>query len=342
MTNKDPDARTAGANTTEQPRPIPDKRHRSGSVSGGLALILAIVALLSSAYLGYTLITKQGLYSASISSDLKQLAEQSSKSRGEIVAMTQQLEVLKNNQDSLQAALAKVTSEFGKGRREWLLSESEQLLIIANHRLQLSHNVGLALAALRAADLDLKQLGDPRYIPVRRTLADEIGRLEALGHIDVSGMALRLADIAQHLGNLPLASSSRPTVPAASPQPGAQRSQFGAMWHDLLGLVRIRHTRKLGVPLLPPDQEYFLRQNLRLMLYSAQTALLQGNAAVFVQDVTAARHWISDYYDSSAAPVQAAQAELGRMLSSPFRSKLPDISGSLEQLRRIRHSGAIR
>ena len=341
MTNKDPDARTPGASATEPPRPNAAQRRRAGSISGRLALILATVALLTSAYLAYTLIARRGLYSASVSSNLEHLAEQSAKSQGTIATMTQRLDTLEKNQDALQAALLKVSSEFGKGRREWLLSESDQLLVIANHRLQLSRNVKLALAALRAADQDLKQLADPRYLPVRRLLADEIGGLQSLGSIDVSGMALRLGDIAQHVDGLPLAPVSHPT-PRPAPAPAVQRSQLGTMWHDLIGLVRIRRTSQLRVPLLPPDEEYFLRQNLRLMLYGAQTALLQGNAAVFGQDVAAAHQWIKEYYDGSAASVQAAENELGHMLNSPFRSKLPDISGSLEQLRRIRHSGAIR
>ncbi|MHB8345825.1 MAG: uroporphyrinogen-III C-methyltransferase [Acidiferrobacterales bacterium] len=339
MTNKDPDVRTPAAGATEPPTPNTSHRRRPRSVSGGLALILAIVALLASAYLGYTLIAKRGLYSASMSSGLEHLAEQNAKSQGAIATLTEQLEALKKNQDALQAALAKVSSEFGKGRRQWLLAESVQLMVIANHRLQLSHNVDLALAALRAADQDLRQLADPRYLPVRRLLAGEIVRLESLGHVDVSGMALRLGDIAQHVDSLPLTPVSHVVAGPATAQT-VQHSQFGSMWHDLIGLVRIRRTSKLRVPLLPPDEEYFLRQNLRLMLYGAQTALLQGNAAVFGQDVTTARQWIRNYYDTSAAPVQADEAELRRMLNSPVRSKLPDISGSLEQLRRIRRSEA--
>ncbi len=338
MTNKDPDTRTPGASTTESPKTHTAQRSRARSVSGGLALILAIVALLVSAYLGYTLITRRGLYSASVSSGLEHLAEQSAKSQGAIAAMTQQLIALKQNQDTLQAALEKVTNEFGKGRRKWLLAETEQLLVIANHRLQLSHNVELALAALRAADQDLNQLADPRYFPVRRALAGEIGRLESLGRVDVSGMALRLGDLAQHLDGLPLAANSH-SIARPTPTPATQRSQVQTMWHDLISLVRIRRTSNLRMPLLPPDEKYFLRQNLRLMLYGAQTALLQGNAAVFDQDVTAARRWIKDYFDSSATSVQAAETDLGQMLNSPFRSKLPDISGSLELLRRIRRTG---
>ncbi len=269
MTNKDPDVRTPAASATEPPTPNASHRRRSRSVSGGLALILAIVALLASTYLGYTLIAKRGLYSASVSRGMEQLAAQDAKSQSAIAAMTEQLDALKKNQDALQAALTKVSSEFGKGRREWLLSESEQLLVIANHRLQLSHNIDLALAALRAADQDLRQLADPRYLPVRRLLAGEIGRLESLGRVDVSGMALRLGDIARNIDSLPLTPVSH-IVARPAPAHTAQHSQFGSMWHDLIGLVRIRRTTNLRVPLLPPE-EYFLRQNLRLMLYGAQT-----------------------------------------------------------------------
>lgn len=341
MTDNDPDVRTPGATAPGTPT-APAVRRRTGSVAGGLALILAVVALLSSAYLGYTLITRRGLYSASVSSGLEHLAEQETQTTQLVTALTQQVGTLRKNQNTQQAELARISSEFGKGRHEWLLAEAEQLLVIANHRLQLSHNVALALAALRAADQDLRQLADPRYLPVRRLLADEIGRLAALGRADVSGMALRLGDIARHINSLPLAAGRGAVAARPAAAPPARTSQFGSMWHDFLGLVSIRHTSGTGVPLVPPGDDYFLRQNLRLMLYGAQAALLQGDSPVFIDDLTTAHRWIADYYDSSAAPVQAVQDELGRMLKSPLHGRLPDISGSLELMRQIRRTGAYR
>ncbi|MHB8455577.1 MAG: uroporphyrinogen-III C-methyltransferase [Acidiferrobacterales bacterium] len=335
MNNKDSEETKSAARPTNQPTPGAPRRSRAGSVSSGLALILSIVALLASAYLGYTFIQKRGLYRADMFSRLNKLEDKSVQSHDALAAMAQQIGTLNETQDTLQAAVKRISGEFGKGRSEWLLAESEQLMLIANNQLQLAHDVTLALAALRAADQELQQLADPHYLPVRRALAREIGMLEALGQVDVPGMALRLGDIARHLNALPLATDTQQST-APPTRPAAQTlSQAQTMWRDLVGLVRIRRINEDRRPLLPPDKEYFLRQNLRLMLYSAQTALLQGDAPVFDQDVNAAREWIKDYYDESAPAVKAVQTELDQMLNSPFRSRLPDISGSLEMLRRI-------
>jgi len=336
MKNKDPDTQQAVATAAGQPTAPMPWRSRTGSVSGGLALILSIVALLASAYLGYIFIQKRGLYRADMFSRLDKLENASTQSHEALATMAQQLTALKEAQDTVQAAVNKVSGEFGKGRREWLLAETEQLLIIANHRLQLAHDVNLSLAALRAADQELLQLADPRYLPVRRALAHEIGTLESLDSVDVSGMALRLGDIAQRLDGMPLATDTHSVTRPAVPPVQQNYSQLQAMWQDLVGLIRIRRSDDVRRPLLPPDQEYFLRQNLRLMLYGAQTALLQGDAPVFDQNLNAARRWVKSYYDGSAAAVQAVQTELDQMLHSQFRSRLPDISGSLEMLRRIR------
>ncbi len=336
MKNKDSEETKSAARPANQPTSSAPRRSRAGSVSSGLALILSIVALLASAYLGYTFIQKRGLYRADMFSRLDKLEDESAQSHDALAAMAQQIGTLNETQDTLQAAVKRVSGEFGKGGREWLLAESEQLMLIANNQLQLAHDVTLALAALRAADQELQQLADPHYLPVRRALSREIGTLETLDQVDVSGMALRLGDIARRLNNLPLATDTQPsTAPSTPPAPQTQ-SQAQMMWQDLVGLVRIRRIDENRRPLLPPDKEYFLRQNLRLMLYSAQTALLQGDAPVFDQDVNAAHEWVKDYYDQSAPAVQAVQADLGQMLKSPFHSRLPDISGSLEMLRRIR------
>ncbi len=334
--NKDQEPQNGATTPTQAAASGAPRRSRAVSVSSGLALILSIVALLASAYLSYTFIQKRGLYRADMFSRLDKLEDESAKTHDSLTAINQQLNALKETQDTLKAAMNKVSSEFGKGRRQWLLSETEQLLLIANNRLQLSHDVNLALAALRAADEELQQLADPRYLPVRRALVHEIGTLESLGSVDVSGMALRLGDIAQRVDQLPLAPDVRPATAPAKPPAAQSGSQLQMMWQDLIGLIRIRRTGAVSRPLLPPDQAYFLRQNLRLMLYNAQTSLLQGNAPVFDQDLSAASGWLKTYYDSSAAPVKAVQQELDQMLKSQFRGRLPDISGSLELLRRIR------
>lgn len=301
---------------------------RGGRLAAGLALVLAIIALLVSSYLWYGLTHKRGL--ADAKGRLIQVEQETAQLQELSAQMGKELSSLRATQDTLQSSLATLHDEIGKGRHTWLLAETENLLVIARHRLEYARDAHLSLEALRAADRQLTQLGDPDYQPVRKLLDSEMKSLEAFERLDVAGIAQRLGQLAADIDQLTLAPDKRPLPPASSGDQGFLHE----VWQDLQGLVRIRTTTDIRRPLLLPEQKYYLRENLRLMLYGAQVALLHGDGTTFERNLTAARQWLRDYYDLNAAPVQAAIVALDAMLKSR-PAVLPDISGSLKALREI-------
>ena len=106
------------------------------------------------------------------------------------------------------------------------------------------------------------------------------------------------------------------------------------VWKDLRNLVSIRTTTDVRRPLLLPEQKYFLRENLRLMLYGAQVALLHGDFTTVKLNTKVARQWLRDYYDAGTPAVLNAAAELDAVLKTRAVD-LPDISTSLKTLREI-------
>jgi len=240
----------------------------------------------------------------------------------------------------LKSGVQALHGEIGKGRRTWLISETENLLVIAQHRLAYARDARQALEALRVADRQLQQLGDPDYLPVRKLLEGEIGALEGFERLDLSGMAQRLGQLGARVNTLALAPEPvRPTqgVAGAGGEPGF----LNDVWRDLRNLVSIRTTTDVRRPLLLAEQKYFLRENLRLMLYGAQVALLHGDIKTVELNVSAARQWLRDYYDTGTPAVQTAVAELDAILKTrPV--DLPDISASLKALRDISARAAAR
>jgi uncharacterized protein HemX len=194
------------------------------------------------------------------------------------------------------------------------------------------------VAALRAADGQLQKLADPSLLPVRKLIAGEITALQGLERADIPGIALRLGSMASTLEQLPLHVKR---FAAAAPVTGAVTTESTSldtlqqMWRDFLGLIRIRKTTKGQKPLLPPEQDYFLRENLRLMLYGAQLAVLQGDTATYTQNIKSARRWISDYFDTETQVVTNMQEELQALLDEKIAVELPDVSASLGALRDI-------
>ncbi len=233
------------------------------------------------------------------------------------------------------------------GREAWQRDEIAYLLKSAQQTLELRHDPATALQALQLADNRLEQMGNPRYLPVRKAIADEITALRAVPRPDVAGIALQLSSLSQQADGWPLAHPSRPRPPAGL-APSAQQRLPEHWWqrtlHSLVAVFRemvvIRHHAKPIQPLVPPQQAQLVRMIASLRLDLARTALLQGDPRVFGTQLEAARDWIRRYFDTRRTPVRAALAELGKLQEVQLAPKLPDISGSLEKLHQIEHGQA--
>ncbi len=340
-------AKTASAARRAKNGKKPESAGRGGRLSGGLALIFAAIALIGTSYIWYTLILQRGeLLATDVVGNLEILKSETKALQESVTDADTVLDDVKANQDTIRGALDKIQNDLSRHRTEWVVAESEQLLVIANNRLQLARDVRSALAALRAADAQLNQISNPTLLPVRREIAREIAALEAIDKIDVGGISLKLGSIAESVARLPIApevsrrqqaalEAKLSTTVTDAAEDANWRSQARSLWQDVLSLVRVRTDLTAQRPLLPPEQEYFLRENLKLMLYGAQLALLQGNTAVFQQDLGIAQQLLKDYYDTSAQVVSVTQSELETMRTSKLVTDLPDISHSLASLRDI-------
>jgi uroporphyrin-3 C-methyltransferase len=329
MANPDETPSTAAPRKAARRKRTEPAAKRPGRLAAGLALVFATIALLGTAYMGYLINSKRGL------SDAKGRLVQVERDTAELEQLTTrmgaELATLRDTQATLTDGLQALHGELGKGRRAWLIAEAENLLIIAQHRLSYARDARLAREALRAADRQLAQLGDPDYQPVRKQIETELAALEAFEKLDPAGQALRLGQLAARVDQLPLRPESRPST---RPAP-AEQDFLHELWSDLKGLVRIRSTTDVSRPFLLPEHKYYLRENLRLLLLSAQVALLSGHGASFEQNARLAQQWLRSYFLESEPGVQAALADLDKALRVRTET-LPDLGGSLKTLHEAR------
>jgi uncharacterized protein HemX len=340
--NTPPDQTAPESNQDAATRP-------TGRVRSGLALILSLVAIIGTGYLWYTtLYQNANLFSMDIVGSIDRIKSDSNQIQETLGGTATEIKTLKETQDTIRVALEKINTDLARNRLEWALTETEQLLVIANNRLQLARDLHSSLAALRAADMQLQQLASPKLLPVRKELAREMALLESLDKTDFSGIALRLANMADNVDRLPLRQDFRLHADAelkqlalensASEQTvvdGGWRKTARSLWRDILSLVRFRDNLENQRPLLPPEQQYFLRENLRLMLYGAQQALLQGSMPAFIQNLKSAQQLLKEYYDVNSQVILAMQEDLAKLQNTKVITELPDISTSLTTLRRL-------
>ncbi|GMQ92113.1 MAG: hypothetical protein BMS9Abin11_1432 [Gammaproteobacteria bacterium] len=336
MTKNNDNEPAAGEEHPAPPKP------RSGSLSGGLALILVLITMVATSYIWYrVLYQEKDLIDGDVMGRLSQIDEQGQADLKRFDSLKKATDDLKDRQDAIIGSLDKINKTLGRDRSDWIIAEAGQLLRIANHRLHLARDIDSAVIALKAADRQLRLLANPRYLPVRKIIAKEIASLQSLERADIPGIALRLGNMAETVDRLPIIykpeteDSTAGDGKAPATEAKDKPSVWQKIWRDLIGLVQIRDS---GIPykiLLPPKQQYFLRENVRLMLYSAQQALLQGNTEVYQQNLKAARKWIKLYFDTDSRVARAALDELDNLLGKNIVEKLPNVSGSLSALRKL-------
>jgi uroporphyrin-3 C-methyltransferase len=235
-----------------------------------------------------------------------------------------------------QAALEALYRELSPSRDEWALTEVEQVLMLASQQLQLAGNVRGALAALQVADTKLQRLDRPQFVPLRRALARDMDRLKAVPYVDIAGLSLRLDQAIAQVDALPLALDERlgPPAPAAPPQDeSAWRRLLRSAWQEIRQLVRIENIDRPEVPLLLPQEQFFLRENLKLRLLSARFALLFRDQANFRADLTTADAWLGKYFDARSKPVQSMQTLLRQLKATDMSTELPGLAASLDAVR---------
>lgn len=262
--------------------------------------------------------------------------------REQIEALQARLTLLDERFDQAAAqneGLRSLAQELSRGREESALLEAEQAITLAGQQLQLAGNVPVALIALQSADARLARLDQARVLPLRKALAKDIGRLNALPLIDVPGISLRLEQLILGIDKLPLAAHARPaeTVQAPAGAEAAWWQRLGSdLWRELRSLVRIQRFDREAPALLAPGQEFFLRENLKLRLLSARLALLARDQQTYRNEVKVALGWLEGNFTAEDKAVQAARATLKQLAASVVDVEIPRLAETQAALRVLR------
>ncbi len=319
--------------------------------AGVLALVLAVVALLLAAWhwqdtRGAIEALRQELARKLAEADTlnkaaKLLSDQAKEASTDAQVKLGVLEARLSESQSQQIALEALYQELARNRDEWAFAEVEQTLLIAGQQLQLAGNVKSALIALQNVDARLQRMDRPQLTALRKAINRDIDRLKALPFVDSVGISVKLDNVVAAVDALPLAIEVRPPAsisgePPRDPSVRPWQRFLGEAWTELKQLVRIQNMDRPVMPLLTPSQQFFLRENLKLRLLGARLALLARDQTSFKADLTAAREWMTRYYDTRDKAVTNVLATLRNLHESDIIVETPDISGTLDALRALR------
>ena len=248
------------------------------------------------------------------------------------------INALARNAASVQEQLSALPRE--RENAQWLWTEVDYLLRLANQKLQLEGDGDSALLILSAVDEILRDSGEMSVIGVRDILAGEILALRAMEYVDVSGLYARLNGLLPMIEQLSMRAAMVNNYNTQLAQARAESVASGeSLWARTLDLLRsifVWQKRDLAPEaLLPPPEEAILKQNLRLILEQAQLALLMEEPEVYRESLQKGVSWTEQYFAIDAGVGKTLQEELENLAAATVRANRPDSSRSLQLLRQI-------
>ncbi len=254
-------------------------------------------------------------------------------------AVDLQFRDVKQSQSELYDAVAKINSDLSSGVNDFVISEVSQLLKLANNSALFSSDSRSAIKALQLADIQLKELADPRYSVVRRKINEEIALLESIELVDIESVTVKLKSLANRIPSLALEND----VPAlgevvveVDQKPQGFKASLQEMWADIVNYNSVQRIDQAPKPLLVPEQRYFLDQNIQLQLAKAELGLVQNRESVFADSLDVASTWLNDYFDLRNSEVQEVLSQIEELKAISLSSELPSISGSYSLLQSIK------
>ncbi|MDG1310895.1 MAG: uroporphyrinogen-III C-methyltransferase [Porticoccaceae bacterium] len=234
-------------------------------------------------------------------------------------------------------------AELGStSRSDWLIAEAVYLTRLANQRLQTERSIKNPLALLASVDVILQELDDPELTPARSALAADITALRLAGEVDAEGIFLELSSVVNSIGQLsmrstptePEESSRLPPGPLVETQSENSDSAIAEFAKKLSKLIRVQRRSQPIEPMLQPEEEVIVRQNLRLMLEQAQSGLLREQQVIYSQSISKAQSWLMLYFqlNPSAQVISERLAELAKV---QVVQQLPQINSSLNAIETV-------
>ncbi|MFM5592170.1 uroporphyrinogen-III C-methyltransferase [Aeromonas veronii] len=305
-------------------------KSRSGAVLGGVAILLAL-GLTGGLYLhGHKNAVAQQAELAQLkqqlASALSKIDQTSSKDAEQLAALDQTQQRLQGEMQGLQNRVLDLND---KRPNDWMLAESEYLVRMAGRKLWLEHDLVSAITLLGNADERIAALNDPSLMPIRKALAEDIAKLKGMPRIDREGLTLRLAALSDQIELLPLSTVSMPEAKAepdqaVSANPDEWESNLKKNWVKFTeNFVTIRRRDGAVEALLSPQQEIFLRENLKTKLLQAQLSVYREQQALYEDSLDKAQRWLTQYFDTDNSATRYMQGEIDKLKGEQIQIDYP-------------------
>ncbi|MFS1538618.1 MAG: uroporphyrinogen-III C-methyltransferase [Candidatus Phlomobacter fragariae] len=225
---------------------------------------------------------------------------------------------------------AKITTLSSTDVKRWLLSQADFLAKMASRKLWNDYDPITAIALLKSSDSSLAEMNDPNLIEIRKAINNDISVLSAITQIDYDGIILRLNQLSSDIDNLRINDSAPDGKPMD--EDSTELSNNIADWKQNLSqswknfsenFITIRRRYSHETPLLAPNQDIYLRANIRAQLLIAAQAVPRYQEQIYKQSLEQVSTWIRIYFNTNDAATKAFLTEVDNLIEQPIIMDIP-------------------
>ena len=269
---------------------------------------------------------------------LTQLESENKATQDKIAQVEELINAKSHELVGLQSQINKVSAQANAQQpTDWLFSEADFLLNNALRKLVLDNDVDTAVSLLKLADETLAKVNNSQSAAIRSAINQDLKQLLSVAGVDQNAVMQKLSQLANTVDELPVLD-----VNFGDDQNATKLSDSLSDWAEnavksatsfLNHFIRI--SPKHGADrkeLLAPNQDIYLRENIRLRLQLAIMAVPRQQNELYKQSLEAVASWIRSYFDTNAEVTQSFLKSVDELSEVSIYVDVPSQLQSLSML----------
>lgn len=207
--------------------------------------------------------------------------------------------------ETMNASVAEISRKVNGRANEiavWKVAEARFLTRLADRKLRIDQDYATAADLLAEADKLVLSLNDNRAFNLRSLYAKEITKLRSTPATDYEGIALRLMAMVEEIDTIKIklepGSLLGENSAAVSDNIADWKQNLATSFNEFTAkFIVVRSKNETENMLVHPENQLYLRENLRVLLTAASLAGYRGDYQYFQKNRTEALALLERYFD---------------------------------------------
>ena len=244
--------------------------------------------------------------------------------------------------ETMNASVAEISRKVNGRANEiavWKVAEARFLTRLADRKLRIDQDYATAADLLAEADKLVLSLNDNRAFNLRSLYAKEITKLRSTPATDYEGIALRLMAMVEEIDTIKIkldpGSLLGENSAAVSDNIADWKQNLATSFNEFTAkFIVVRSKNETENMLVHPENQLYLRENLRVLLTAASLAGYRGDYQYFQKNRTEALALLEKYFDVTD-PKTSALVTMLREIDLPKQDTMALDKSYLESVQAV-------